>query len=190
MYTNDPEVITIARKVYPDYSGKKFQVEVRETINVRSYWEGGSRSFFRFIKLADPTQCINVPAQSAFDTPIIDGDKVPLVPGLACVEHSIFCGKDYGLTIHVHPANAPKRLAAPTEALSEDEKTVLVHITSLKSSYNGISNFRFHEANKKTGITLERWEAAKAQLITKKLLNKAGAVTGEGHNVVTTIRGY
>jgi hypothetical protein len=190
MYTNDPEVIALARKVYPDYTGKKFQVEVKEIINVRSYWEGGSRSFFRFIKLADPNQCINVPAQSAFDTPIIDGDKVPLVPGLACVEHAIFLGKDCGITIHVHPANAPKRLAAPTEALSEDEKTVLVYTVSTKSSYGGISNFRFHEAHRNTGITLERWEAAKAQLIAKKLLNKAGAVTLDGRNIVTTIRGY
>ena len=59
----------------------------------------------------------------------------------------------------------------------------VTHATcSLKSSYGGVSNYRFHEARRYTGITAERYEAAKASLIARKLLNKAGAVTVEGQN--------
>ena len=34
----------------------------------------------------------------------------PLIAGKdgPCVRHSIFCGKDWGLTIYVNPANMPK----------------------------------------------------------------------------------
>jgi hypothetical protein len=123
-----------------------------------------------------------MPQQSAYDAPIRGGDDVKLVPGLVCVEHSIFCGKDTGITIHVHAENAPKYLPAPVD-LTEDEKTVIGYTKSCKSSYAGIPNFRFHEATRRTKITLDRWEAAKASCIVKGLLNKAGALTIDGRNV-------
>ncbi|KPL05710.1 hypothetical protein AMJ85_11125, partial [candidate division BRC1 bacterium SM23_51] len=49
--------------------------------------------------------------------------------------------------------------------------------------YAGISNYRFHEAHRQTGITLEQWERGKRALIAKKLLNRAGAATNDGRNV-------
>jgi hypothetical protein len=52
----------------------------------------------------------------------------------------------------------------------------------LKPSYNGIANFRLHEARRHTGISPERYEAAKASRIARKFLNKAGAVTTAGRN--------
>jgi hypothetical protein len=72
-------------------------------------------------------------------------------------------------------------LPAPTE-LTEDEEIVLVATRSLKASYGGVSNYRLSEARRYTGIDLHRWETAKAMLIAKKLLNKAGAITVEGRN--------
>jgi len=187
MHTNDADVKHIALTAYPDYTGHKFQVVVSSTVNVQSYWDGGSRSFFKFVRLDGSTDTLTVPPQSAYDRPIINGDVVPLVPGLACVEHVIFCGRDLGIRIHVHADNAPKLLPAPVD-FTDDEKTVLVYTKSLKSSYGGISNFRYHEAHKRTGITLEQWDAAKATLMDKKFLNKAGALTNEGRNIAEPLR--
>jgi hypothetical protein len=102
---------------------------------------------------------------------------------IACVEHSIFCGKDMGLTIHIHPANANRLLPAPVE-LTWAERTVLLATMSWKSSYAGVSNYRFVEAQRTCGITLPEWENAKQSLIARKLLNKAGAVTVDGRNAI------
>ena len=184
MYSNHPEVIALAQRAYPDYKGKKFRVEVAaHPINVKSYWEGGSRSFFKFIRLDESSDTIPVPAQSAYDAQIDGANAVPLQPGLACVEHSIFCGQDSGLTVHVHPDNAPRLLPAPAE-LTEDELTVLKYTAHFKNTYGGRTNIRYTEAHAKTGITVERWDAARALLVSKKLLTSSGALTGEGRNAV------
>jgi hypothetical protein len=183
MYSNHPEVIALAQKAYPDYRGKKYRVEVRERINVQSYWDGGSRSYFKFIRLDGSPDTVTIPAQSAFDPQIKGADSVPLVSGLACVEHTYFCGKDMGIRVHVHPDNAPRLLPAPAE-LTEDELTVLKYTSHLKNSYSGQTNIRYTRANAKTGITVERWDAAKALLINKKLLRADGSITGEGRNAV------
>ena len=74
------------------------------------------------------------------------------------------------------------------EPFTADERTVLIATKSLKSSYGGVSNFRFHEANRSTGITLDRYNTAKSTLIGKKLLNAAGAVTIEGRNLAGSAR--
>lgn len=182
-YSNHPEVIALAKRAYPDYAGRTFRIAVATTINVRSSWEGGSRSWFKFIRLDGTPDTVTVPAQSAFDPQIPGANAIPLVPGLACAEHTIFCGKDMGIRIHVHPENAPRLLPAPTE-LTEDELTVLKYTAHLKNSYGGENNIRYTRAHAKTGITVERWDAARALLINKKLLLASGAITGEGRNAV------
>lgn len=184
IYTNHPDVIALARRAYPEYSGRKYRVRINEhPINVRSCWDGGSRSYYRFIKLDGTTETIEVPAQSAFDAQIPGAEAVPLQPGLACVEHRIFCGKDMGIQIHIHPANAPKYLPAPMD-LSDDERIVLKYTAHLKNSYGGRTNIRYTEAHRETQITPERWAAAQKTLIIKKLLDSRGSVTGDGRNAI------
>jgi hypothetical protein len=75
----------------------------------------------------------------------------------------------------------------PAGELLEDEKIVLAAIRSLKSSYAGIPNYRFHCVHKKTGITLERWNEVKESLTKKGYLNKAGAITPNGKNVLESV---
>ena len=53
-----------------------------------------------------------VPAQSAFDKPLSGVKEVTLPLGFACIKHSIFCGRDTGITIIVRPENAAKFLPA------------------------------------------------------------------------------
>ena len=182
IYTDHPDVVALARRAYPDYTGRKFRIVVAEhPINVKSCWDGGSCSFFKFIRLDGTSDTVEMPAQSAFDTPVEGADRVPLVPGLACVEHTIFCGKDAGIRIHVHPENAP-RLLPPAVELPEDERIVLKYTKSLKNTYGGRTNIRYTEAHSETGITPERWESSKVSLINKKLLRGDGSITNEGRN--------
>lgn len=109
----DPTVARILLATYPDYRGRKIRI-VPQTypLNVRSYWEGGSRTYFMFLDLAT-FKTAPMPAQSAFDKPVQGADAVTLPVGIACVTHSIFCGKDTGITIYVHPENLAKMLPAP-----------------------------------------------------------------------------
>jgi hypothetical protein len=111
----DETIKKLSGAAYPSYRGRKFHIEVSEhPIDVRSYWDGGSRSYFCFVNLATMAVSQQVPAQSAFDRPIGGADAVALPVGFACVEHSIFCGKDSGLTFHIRPENAAKLLPVGT----------------------------------------------------------------------------
>ena len=147
MYTNHPEAVKIALTAYPGYTGKKFQIEVSSfPIDVRSYWEGGSRSYYTFLRL-DTLAIMSIPQQSAFDKQVVGADSVNLIPGMVCVKHTIFCGKDAGITIYVHSDNAPRLLPVNTVEITDHEKVVLLYTRSLKSSYGGINNYRFYTAH-------------------------------------------
>lgn len=183
MYTNHPDVIALAKRAFPDYTGKKFQVTVQSTpLDVRSYWEGGSRSYFKFLRLDGQKGEIDVPQQSAFDAKVEGADAVTLVPGLACVEHTIFCGKDVGICIYIHPDNAPKFLPESKVDLTEDETIVLYYTRSIRSPH------RFSEAVRNTGISADRWDAAKISLISHGMLNRVGSLTIDGKNAASQLK--
>lgn len=180
----------IAFATFPDYTGRKLKLSVSDApVNCASYWEGGSRSYFRFLNLSTLAVSDEVPAQSAFDTPVRGLDSVQLPPGFACIEHSIFCGKDTGLTVHIRPENAARLLPAKQE-VSRQERIVLTATRSFKNSYAGQSNYRFQEANRETGITAQEWETAKVSLSSKGLLDARGAITATGKNACGTEQLY
>lgn len=192
IYIDSPDdfLRRIASATFPDYTGRTFKLSVSDApLDCASYWSGGSRSYFRFLNLSTLAVSDEVPAQSAFDTSVRGLDAVQLPPGFACVEHSIFCGKDTGLTIHIQPENAARLLPAKVE-LSKQELTVLAATRSLKNSYAGQSNYRFHEANRETGITAQEWETAKASLSSGGLLDARGAITAAGKNACGTVQLY
>jgi hypothetical protein len=189
IYTNDIDVKKVALAAYPDYSGRKFKVVVETSpINVSSYWDGGSNNYFVFLRL-DNLKTWEMPGQSINDVKVEGAENVSLIPGMVCVEHTYFCGKDLGITIHVHPENAPKSITEQVE-LTREEKIVLVFTRSYKNTYAGMSNYRYHEACRSKQISLEQWETAKASLTAKGYLNKYGAITMEGKNVIGETREY
>lgn len=109
--TDNVEVKRIAKLAFPEYRGRKFRFQVQTySIDLRSYWDGGTRSYFKFVCLADGRVSIEVPVQSAFDKQIKGLDACTVPEGFVCVEHVIFCGKDLGLRLHVHPNNVAKLL--------------------------------------------------------------------------------
>ncbi len=139
-------------------------------------WSGGSRETYYVLNLAT-MQTGELPRRNPMAP--MEAAHIELTDGVAVVVHSIFCGKDMGITIHINAANAAPMLPTGVE-LTPEERKVLECTRSYKSSYAGIRNYR----QSQSGLTLEVWEATKARLIDRKLLNKAGAITIEGRNAV------
>jgi hypothetical protein len=172
------------------YSGRTFKAVIADTVTLSdTYWSGGTRSTYQAVNLDTgeryaPTMADCAP--HAFGGKL-EGQTVAIPPRTVIVEHSIFCGKDHGITFHARAEDIQPTLPAAV-TLTPDEQTVLAAVIGLKSSYGGIPNFRWHEANKSTGITLDRWESAKAALIARGMLNKAGAITTAGRNAIGTFR--
>lgn len=106
----------IVQAAYPSYRGRTFYLEVQDRpLNVKSYWSGGSRDYFTFVNVAT-METLSVPAQSWFDRQIPGAEAVMLPDGFVCVEHSIFCGKQVGLTIHIPASMAPRMLPATVQS--------------------------------------------------------------------------
>ncbi len=99
MKTNNQTIKKIAKTAFPNYTGRKFSIEVQtKSFSVASYWEGGSRDYFVFVDLRNG-RTIAMPQQSAYDEPINGANECLLPPHCACVSHCIFCGKDAGLKV-------------------------------------------------------------------------------------------
>jgi hypothetical protein len=104
MDLNDKKTVrAIAKRCYPEYKGRKIRVVESKDYTMRDYWDGGSRDYAKAYELktgfiAEPKAAVHTPwhgaANATFDIP----------PGVAIVEHTIFCGKDAGITIYVTPA--------------------------------------------------------------------------------------
>lgn len=181
----DVHVRKLVQATFPEYSGRKFKLHVSDApISCASYWDGGSRSYFRFVKLDTLETSVECPAQSAFDRKIAGIDCILLPPGIACIEHSIFMGKDNGIIIHIPPESAAHLLPAPI-VLTQCEKIVLVATRGLKSSYNGVKDYRYCEAHIQTGIFKDEWDEARASLINRGLLDTRGAITPKGCNAIS-----
>lgn len=173
-----------------DYSGHKFQIRVADSVEVGgvdAYWSGGTRSQFALIHLGTGKtmphgQNVGNGLSPRNATVRLHGDNV------AVVEHTIFCGKDLGLTFHIHPNNAAELLPAPEE-LTAAEKIVLSATRSLKASYGGKSRLQMVNDYKPI-ISKDDWEAATEDLKARKLLNARGAITAAGKNAVGNDRSY
>jgi hypothetical protein len=174
-----------------------FKAIVTEKVTVpmtAGLWDGGTRETYRLVDLATGDE---MPASDDFAPP--DNSRkdreIVLKPGYAVIRHSVFCGKDTGLTFYVHPSNAAAMLPASVE-LPGFEKMVLEATCALKASYGGRDRYEMAKDNSRWehyraeyGLadgaafpTRAQWDEAKASLIAKGLLNKAGAVTVKGRN--------
>ncbi len=180
---NEPNIQRLAQAVFPSYRGRKFSFQVADSVALTgTYWDGGSRSSYGGVNLSN-FQAASLPQ---FDPPQHGGPiqtpEVEVQPGMAVVEHSIFCGRDTGITFYVHPSDAPQLLPEP-ESVTEDEQIVLAFTRSLKNTSGGRSNIRFTEAHSRYGITADRWTAAQEDLKARKLLRANGSITPAGRNV-------
>ena len=161
------------------YNGRKFKVKVTKSMTMhQTYWSGGSRSEYSGIALATG-QLAAVPGVAApyeFGGDM-EGKSIALKPGFAVVEHSVFQGKDMGLTFYIHPDNAPQFLPAPCD-LTEDEAKVLAITNALISSYR-------RESAARHGINKAQWADIAEGLKERGLLRKNGSITPKGKNAIS-----
>lgn len=104
-----PGLVALMQSAYPTYKGRKFFVEQYDhEFETHSYWDGGTKDYYVFVR-ADGKQM----AVSGADAPWVQYEqnrKAKLVRGLACVRHTIFCGKDCGLTLMLCSDDMPKMI--------------------------------------------------------------------------------
>ena len=175
------------------YSGKRFQVQVCETVTIPAdagLWSGGSRDVFSAIELSTGRQ-VNWPGQN---TAPWDNERraaeVSLAPDFAVVRHTQGCYSD--MTFYIHPLNAAALLPAPVE-LSDWDKIVLKATRNFKSSYGGKDRYQM-ALNEAGGFGIRNcaqdfpcrrdWELTKQALVDHGFLNKAGAITPSGRNAI------
>lgn len=174
----EPEKVPAHLRGIHGYSGRKFKAEARETVTIpidAGLWSGGSRDHYSLVRLADGRAASDPTAQTAPWSAERSERVVTLIPGFAVVRHSMFCGKDMGLTFYVHPTDIAPLLPPASEPLAELELQALDIIGGLKS-------FARDEERDRRKITREEYAAAVESLKAKGLLNKAGAVTVAGRN--------
>lgn len=106
------DIPQIVRATFPDYRGRKFKVQATEKVTLHDLnWSGGSRSQYRTCTLnGTPAGSADRYNAMAPWENIAEGKSLPVPQGFAVVRHSIFCGKDTGLTVYVNPADMPKLL--------------------------------------------------------------------------------
>lgn len=107
------DVPAIVINTFPDYRGRKIRIQPTDTVTLCDLnWSGGSRSQYRTCTIAGDVigsaDRYNMAAPWAHQA---EGASVPIPQGAVVVRHSIFCGKDTGLTIYVNPADMPNLIS-------------------------------------------------------------------------------
>lgn len=166
------------------YNGKKFAAQVCDSVSLtNTWWDGGSRNSYSAYSLETGQFVSNIApasAPSAFGNDY-NGAQFDIKPGIVVIKHSVFCGKDMGLTFYVNPENAAKLLPDQSNGdLSDAELCLLDATAGLKSSYAGRKpRIEMMRAN---GFSMADIETAKQSLIGKKLLRGNGSITPAGRN--------
>lgn len=188
MYVEKQDVADLVKVAYPDYTGRKYQVQTATKYHLSNYWSEGSINFAKLARYENGWKVLDAPESTKDPFNKVAHATIDIPKNGLVVEHSIFCGKDLGITVYIHPESlfitGPKSLTQGDPEFSREEKIVLAATRGLKSSYAGISNYRYHAAHRETGITLEAYEGAKTRLIEAGYLTRAGAITLKGRNAI------
>ena len=131
--SSDSTVKAIIKASFPDYRGRKVYVDPSDRpVDVRSYWSGDSRDYFTVVDMRT-LRAVGVPQNGTpYEGGPISQDGVIPPVGYAIVEHSFFCGKDAGITIHVHPDSMPRLLTTMSNV-------VLLLSERIRASYLDLS---------------------------------------------------
>lgn len=186
IHNDSPEVRNIVATAFPEYRGRRFTVQAFQgPMRLSSYWSGGSRDYFAFVNMGNAGLVTHIPENGSPFTLGID-ELVALPINVALVRYH---RGPYEYVTVIVPAENLNRFALPASVpLEWAEQVVLAATATYKNSYGGLTNCRFREATRATGIDENQWSLAKATLTAKKLLNAAGAITDAGRNAVGDTR--
>jgi hypothetical protein len=100
----------IVKATFPNYKGRTFHIEFTNKVTFfDTNWGGGSRNSYAAVRSDGKTAKLGVPAP--WINPV-EGKSIELPEDVLVVEHSIFCGKDCGITIYANTCHLPKWLSA------------------------------------------------------------------------------
>lgn len=179
IHTTDESVRAIALAAFPAYRGRTFSIRAAESVSLHgTYWDGGSRNSYALVDADGRT----AKALPHYAPPQFGGPRevvtvtLPEAGGFI-VEHSIFCGRDHGLTVYAHPSVIAPLLPAAVD-LTEAERRLLILTSSLTSA--GRKHWR-----ERAHVSRETWDCIAGPLKTRGLLAKGGGITNEGRNAVS-----
>ena len=168
------EAKRIFERAYPSYAGRKFKIRaVSGPVNMRSCWASGSRDYFKVVSFGG--DIFEMPVQSMFDQKVSGSDSFTIPEGMAVVQHSIFMGKDMGLTILVPEQRVKGLLPAPKFELTDDQIKVLKIVGGYKA-------FARRDKAKYQGFSISRYDILIEELKVMGLLRKNGSITPDGRN--------
>ena len=108
MKLNKSQVRDILKATFPEYRGRTFRIEFTPTVSFyNTNWSGGTRNIYVAVWSDGRTAKFNAPAPWVN---VIEGQTIDMPQNVLIVEHTIFCGKDLGITIYAHPVHLPKWL--------------------------------------------------------------------------------
>lgn len=177
----NPALKALAERLF-GYRGRTFNVQSHDapfTLHDVT-WGGGTRSEWIVI---EGDGAYDFSAQAAmFAPPAI---SVDITPNTILAEHVIFCGRDLGVRLHVHPSRLPKLLPPPA-TINRNQLIVLASIREYKNTYGGRTGIRFEEAHRETGIHATEYAVARQECIEQGWLNRAGVMQPAGSQALGT----
>jgi hypothetical protein len=160
------------------YKGRKITARIQEKVSFYgTMWDEGNRRTYYAVNLSTMTAVQGDRETFAAWSPAHHTDHV-IPPGFIVAVFVEARGREY-MEIIAPASTLTPMLPAPVE-LTEDERKCLISTRSNKSTYAGNNQYRRTEA----GMTVSAWETAKASLIARGFLNKAGAITITGRNAI------
>jgi hypothetical protein len=91
----------IVFKVFPDYKGRKYFLELVDKVTFYdTNWSGGTRRKYKIIRTDGKQMDFKAPAP--WVNPV-EGKTFDIAEGIAVVCWSIFCGRDCGVTVYLNP---------------------------------------------------------------------------------------
>lgn len=175
---------------HPIFKNERHAGKVNVNVAEQAHISGGGHYWFCNMNGPDGVEVIpqyvsgneDIISSPLMERQLYCGGDLTLAPGVMVLKRSTM-GCSQFFTLWCHPSDINQGLLPTKIDLTLAEKIVLQATCSLKNTYGGRTNIRFHEANEYTGISQRAWDAAVAALTAKGVLDKRGAVTVEGRNV-------
>ena len=175
--TSDKNAMAIYRRAFPTTNFRSLTVkEFRGPKSLNSYWDSGYRDYFTIVPIAAGAEPLKEIPQNGtpFDGKNLELSELPAGFALA-VRH--YAGtRQYG-TLYLNSDNLTRMLPAPAESLTWNAVAVLACTCGLKS-------FARREQAARLGLTAADWAAGLAELQARQFVNRAGAITNDGRNLV------
>lgn len=97
------QVAEIIAATFPEYRGRKFRACESTTVAVENVWGGGTKDDTRAVKQFGNKLAVAEMKAAAFGDARRAFPSFEVPDDVLVVVHSIFCGRDVGITIHYSP---------------------------------------------------------------------------------------